>query len=80
MFFLRQKITVSVVFFYTLTYLSQWIFDNMALYFECRINIKRTPSDCFLAILPTGISQTRFFYKAIRLSLYICILLRPILL
>jgi len=29
------------------------IFDNMALYFECRIQ-KRTPSDCFLAILPTG--------------------------
>jgi len=29
-------------------------FDNMALYFECRINKKRTASDCFLAIFPTG--------------------------
>jgi len=26
----------------------------MALYFEFRINKKRIPSDCFLAILPTG--------------------------
>jgi len=26
----------------------------MALYFECRINKKHTPSHCFLAILPTG--------------------------
>jgi len=23
------------------------IFDNMALYFECRMNKKHTPSDCF---------------------------------
>jgi len=29
------------------------IFHNMALYFECRINKKRTPSDYFLAILLT---------------------------
>jgi len=28
--------------------------DNMALYFECRIKKNRTPTDCFLAILPTG--------------------------
>jgi len=34
------------------------IFDNMALYFERRINKKRTPSDCFFfAILPTGICR-----------------------
>jgi len=38
--------------------------DNMALYFECWINKKRTPLDCFcLAILPTGITfKRRCFY------------------
>jgi len=30
----------------------------MALCFECRINKKRTPSDCFLAILATGFNNT----------------------
>jgi len=36
-----------------------FIFDNMALYFECRINEKRTPLDCFLAILPTVKSRKK---------------------
>jgi len=34
------------------------IFDNMALYFECQIN----PSDCFLAILPTGFTTNLRLY------------------
>jgi len=39
------------------------IFDNMALYFQCRINNsaestkKRTPSDYFLAFCPLGLSS-----------------------
>jgi len=33
------------------------IFDNMVLYFECRMNNKRTPSDRILTILPTGYCQ-----------------------
>jgi len=32
-------------------------FDNMALYFKCRIHKKRTPSDCFLAIIPTWVEE-----------------------
>jgi len=30
----------------------------MALYFECRIKQKRTPLDCFLAILLTGLMMS----------------------
>jgi len=38
-------------------------FDNLALYFECRIK-KNTPSDCFLTIFPTGkYSKGNFFDK-----------------
>jgi len=38
------------------------IFDKMALYFQCRINKKRAPSDCFLAILPTGLRWVDYMY------------------
>jgi len=39
------------------------IFDNMALYFECRINKKHTPSDFFLAILLIENTWLRNFGK-----------------
>jgi len=40
----------------------------MALYFESRINKKRNPSDCFLAILPTGLKSKLLKLFTLRLS------------
>jgi len=49
-----KKIKIQILFL-ELKIFSLNIFDNMALYFECRI-YKKAPSDCLLVILPTGLS------------------------
>jgi len=40
--------------------IAESIFDNMSLYFECRINKKHSFRMFFLAILPTGISPLQY--------------------